>query len=72
MLNYAGYKEWKENYDKHQEELKQSKDSLFEQIQTNKRKADSELVIKKKKGISLKLAKLFNNVNVNNIIILIV
>lgn len=50
MLNYAGYKEWKEGYDKQQEELKQSKNSLFEQIQTNKRKADTELVIKKKKG----------------------
>lgn len=50
MLNYAGYKEWKEDYDKQQEEIKKSKNSLFEQIQINKRKADNELVIKKKKG----------------------
>lgn len=50
LVNYAGYKEWKEDYDKQQEELKQSKNLLFEQIQTNKRKADSELATKKKKG----------------------
>lgn len=50
MLNYAGYKEWKEDYDKQQEEIKKSKNSLFEQIQINKRKADTELAMKKKKG----------------------
>lgn len=49
MFNYAGYKEWKEDYDKQQEEMKHSRNALFEQIQTNKRKADTELAMKKKK-----------------------
>lgn len=50
MVNCNGYKEWKEYYDKQQEEIKQSKNTLFEQIQSSKRKADNELVTKKKKG----------------------